>query len=106
MLFELRQYRIRPGMRDAWVKRMEEIIIPFQIAKGVVVVGSFTALDEDDLYIWIRRFDSEAERERLYKDIYESDEWKNVIGPANAPMLIREKFVITRMAPTPHSVLR
>ena len=28
MLFELRQYHIRPGQRDNWVKCMEEAIIP------------------------------------------------------------------------------
>ena len=31
MLFELRQYRTRPGKRDAWVEFMETEIIPFQI---------------------------------------------------------------------------
>jgi hypothetical protein len=30
MLFELRQYRMRPGKKDEWVKLMEEEIIPFQ----------------------------------------------------------------------------
>ena len=72
MLFELRQYRMRPGMREAWVKMMEEEIIPFQTSKGIVIVGSFVGEEEDDLYIWIRRFDSEAERERLYEAVYES----------------------------------
>ena len=62
MFFELRQYRIFPGQRDAWVKYMEEVIMPFQISKGMVVVGSFVAQEEDDLYIWIRRFESEEER--------------------------------------------
>ena len=31
MFFELRQYHIRPGQRDKWVKCMEEEIIPFQV---------------------------------------------------------------------------
>ena len=43
MLFELRQYRIKDGKRDQWVRLMEEQIIPFQTSKGVVVVGSFIA---------------------------------------------------------------
>jgi hypothetical protein len=72
MFFELRQYRIMSGQRERWVKLMEEEIIPFQISKGMVVVGSFVGQEEEDLYIWIRRFESEEERERLYEEVYES----------------------------------
>ena len=66
MFFELRQYRTRPGMRKGWVEMMESEIIPFQVSKGMVIVGSFIGEEEDDLYVWIRRFDSEQDRERLY----------------------------------------
>ncbi len=41
MFLELRQYRTHPGQRDNWVKYMEEVIIPFQVSKGMVIVGSF-----------------------------------------------------------------
>ena len=37
--FELRQYRLRPGQREAWLKFMEEEIVPFQISKGMVIAG-------------------------------------------------------------------
>jgi hypothetical protein len=81
MFFELRQYRTKPGQRERWVKFMEEVIIPFQISKGMVVSGSFVGQEEDDLYIWIRRFENEEERQALYKAVYESDTWKNEIAP-------------------------
>ncbi len=106
MFFELRQYRTKPGQREKWVKFMEEKIIPFQISKGMVVTGSFVGQSEDDLYIWIRRFDSEAEREQLYAAVYESDYWKNEIAPQVGEMLDREKIVVTRIEPTPKSVMR
>ena len=106
MLFELRQYRVKPGKRDEWVKWAEETVIPFQIAKGVVVVGSFVSPDEDDLYIWIRRFNDQADKDRLYKTVYEDPVWKNEIAPRNAELLFREKIVVTNMTPTPHSVIR
>ena len=106
MLFELRQYRVKPGMRDEWVKWAEEKVIPFQISKGVVVVGSFVSNDDPDVYIWIRRFADEAEKERIYKAVYESETWKNEIGPRNGEMLLREKIVVTNMSATPHSVIR
>jgi NIPSNAP len=106
MLFELRQYRIKDGKRDQWVKLMEEQIIPFQTSKGVVVVGSFIAPEEDDLYVWIRRFENEAERKRLYKEIYESDFWVNEIKPQSGEMLDRESIINTLLEATPKSVLR
>lgn len=105
MFFELRQYRTRPGQRERWVKFMEEVIIPFQVSKGMVVVGSFVGQEEDDLYVWIRRFESEEERERLYEAVYESDYWKNEVAPKVPEMLDRERTVVTRIEPTPKSVI-
>ena len=49
MFLELRQYRTLPGQRNNWVKYMEEIIIPFQVSKGMVIVGSFVGEEELDL---------------------------------------------------------
>jgi len=106
MFFELRQYRTKPGQRERWVKFMEEKIIPFQITKGMVVVGSFIGQEEDDLYVWIRRFESEAERERLYHEVYQSDYWKNEITPQVDEMLDRERIHVTRLEATPKSVIQ
>lgn len=106
MLFELRQYRMRPGKKDAWVELMEEEIIPFQSEKGMVIIGSWVGEKEEDLYVWLRRFDSEEERVRLYEAVYQSDRWKNDIGPRVGELIDREKIVVTRLNPTPHSVIR
>jgi hypothetical protein len=106
MFFELRQYRVKPGKREAWVKMMEEEIIPFQIAQGMVVIGSFVGEQEEDLYVWIRRFEDEAQREALYQRVYESDHWKNEISPRAGDMLDRERIVVTRLVATPKSVVQ
>jgi len=106
MFFELRQYRTLPGKRDEWVTFMEEVIIPFQVSKGMVIVGSFVGQEEDDLYIWIRRFESEEQRVALYKAVYETDYWKNEVAPRVSEMLDRPRMVITRIAATPKSVIQ
>ncbi len=72
----------------------------------MVVVGSFTSTEEDDLYIWIRRFDSEEQREALYAAVYQSAEWQNVIAPQIPAMMDRERMVVRRIAPTKKSVMR
>ena|SRR5436190_1789191 len=103
VVFELRQYRTRPGQRENWVKYMEEVIIPFQTGKGMNILGSWVGEEEDDLFVWIRRFESEQHREKLYKDVYESDEWKEKIAPKIPEMLDRERMKVSRMNPTPRS---
>ena len=105
MFFELRQYRTRPRQRNNWVKFMEEVIIPFQVSKGMVIVGSFVGQEEEDLYVWIRRFESEEERVKQYQVVYDSDHWKNEIAPKVPVMVDRDRMVVTRLEPTPKSVI-
>jgi hypothetical protein len=104
--YELRQYKVRPGKLAEWVRIMEEEIIPFQVSKGMVVCGSFRGETDDSVYVWLRRFESEAERERLYKAVYESDFWKTKIAPRVPDYLDREKNVVTRIVPTPKSTVQ
>jgi hypothetical protein len=106
MFFELRQYRTLPDQRNNWVQFMEDVIIPFQVSKGMVVVANFVGEEEDDLYVWIRRFDSEEQRVQLYAAVYESDTWKNEISPRVQEMLDRSRTVVTRIEPTAKSVIR
>ncbi|TVQ39159.1 MAG: NIPSNAP family containing protein [Spirochaetaceae bacterium] len=105
MFFEFRQYTIKAGRRAEWVRFMESEIIPFQISRGMVVVGSFVDEQDADTYYWIRRFKSEKERERLYRRVYESETWKNDFSPRIGEMLYREKIVVKRLVPTPRSVI-
>ena len=75
--FELRTYKILPGKMNEWIHFMEGTIMPFQVSKGMVIHGSFTVEEDNDTYVWIRRFENEQERISLYKKVYESDEWLN-----------------------------
>lgn len=104
--FELRQYKVRQGKMDEWVRMMDEEIIPFQISKGMVITGNFTGESDDSVYFWIRRFETEAERERLYKAVYGSEFWTTQIGPRIPEFLDREQSVITRVVPTSRSPMQ
>jgi hypothetical protein len=105
MFFELRQYRIKKGKMKQWVKYAEEVLLPFQISQGMVVVGTFVGLEEKDLFVWIRRFESERERKKLYKKVYESETWLKQIKLEVDKMLIRPKMVITTLKATPKSII-
>jgi hypothetical protein len=101
--YELRQYKVLPGKMNEWVKIMEEEIIPFQISKGMVITGSYRGETDDSCYVWMRRFENEAEREALYKAVYDSDHWKTQIAPKVPQCLDRSAMVVTRIVPTAKS---
>lgn len=101
--YELRQYKVRPGKMNEWLELMEKEIIPFQISKGMVITGSYRGEEDDSVYIWMRRFEDEASREKLYAAVYESDRWKEYFAPLTPTLLDREGMVITRIVPTEKS---
>lgn len=106
MFFELREYHAKPGKRAELARIMDEEIIPYQLSKGMVVVGSFVSEQDDETYFWIRRFESEEERVRLYAAVYENDYWKNDVSPRIGELHDRSKIKVTRILATPKSVIR
>lgn len=105
MFFELRRYPLKPGKRDEWVKLMDEVIIPYQLSKGMVVLGSFVD-EENDQYVWIRRFEDEAEKEALYEATYQNDYWQNEIGPQVGELIDRNGIVVSNLTATPRSFMQ
>lgn len=104
--YELRQYKVLPGQMDAWLEVMENEIIPFQVSKGMVICGSFRHETDPSVYIWIRRFESEAQREALYKAVYESAFWKEQMSPRIPTYLDRSAMVVQRIVPTRLSTMQ
>jgi hypothetical protein len=104
--YELRQYKVLPGKMDDWVRIMEQEIIPFQVSKGMVICGSFRGETDDSIYIWLRRFESELEREALYKAVYETEYWKTEMAPRIPQYLERSAAIITRLIPTGKSTVQ
>ena len=80
LFYELRQYPVLPDKMDEWVKLLEDEILPFPVSRGMVISGCFRGEEDPSVWVWIRRFESEAGRERQYKAVYESDHWKNKIA--------------------------
>ena len=104
--YELRQYKVLNGQMENWLNVMQEEIIPFQVAKGMVIAGSFRGEEDESVYVWIRRFENEEKREELYGAVYDSDVWKNDISPRLSTMLDRDAMVVTRLSPTELSILQ
>ena len=103
MFFELRQYTIRDGKMNEWVDFMEQVIMPFQVSHGMVILGSFRGEKDDSVYVWIRRFESEEEREQLYAAVYGSSEWREEIGPRVAELMDTSSINVQRIVATSKS---
>ena len=104
--FELIIYKIFPGKMKEWLDLMEGTIIPFQISKGMVIHGSFVDDDDDETYIWIRRFSSLKSKEKLYKDVYESKEWLNEMVDKVGELIDRNRTVVRNLKSTELSVMK
>ncbi|MBN42670.1 MAG: NIPSNAP family containing protein [Alphaproteobacteria bacterium] len=101
--FELRQYKIRRNKMKEWLKVFDEEIAPFQIGKGMVICGSWHGEADDSIFVWMRRFNSEKERERLYKAVYEDPYWQTEIAPRVGKLIFRDKIQVQRIVPNKKS---
>ena len=103
MFYELRQYQIVDGKMDEWIDYMESVIIPFQVDKGMVITGSYRG-EDDKTYVWMRRFNSDEERKKLYEAVYDSDRWTTEIAPKVGTMIQKDGVNVQNIVPTPRSV--
>jgi len=97
---ELRQYVIKPGQMQAWLKLFHEEILPFQVGKGMLITGIYRGETDDSVFVWTRRFESEAEREALYKAVYEDPHWKTSISPRVGECIDRPSIKVQRLTAT------
>ncbi len=104
--YEIRQYEIRPGKMADWLKMMQDEILPFQVARGMVISGMFQGETDDSVFIWIRRFESESDRERLYKAVYEDPQWVDDMAPRVGTLINRETISVQRVLPLELSILQ
>jgi quinol monooxygenase YgiN len=106
MFYEIRRYQTKPGRREEWVHYMEDVVIPYQQSKGMTVTATFVDEEDPDGYVWMRRFDDEAQREAVYAATHDDPRWTDDIFPAVADLLLIERTVVTRAVPTAASALR
>ena len=97
--FELRHYRTQPGQHENWGKYMEEAITPFQISKGMAIVGSFVGEEEEVLYVWIGRFESEENGRNYIKHLKPAHNFSSVFLTNHVSC--KATFITRENQPTP-----
>jgi hypothetical protein len=80
-------------------------VLPAQREFGLEVLGQFVSLDDAQTFVWLRRFNSQEERQRKWEEFYGSDLWKNTLGPRANPLMYDTSNVIA-VEPTPGSAIQ
>ncbi len=84
---------------------MGEQVIPLHVEKGMEVVAAFVDLDDEDAYVWVRRFAHEDERRAVLDAVHDDPRWRDGIGPAVRDLLAPGRPSTTRLVPVDTEVL-
>ena len=95
---ELRQYTLKPGMRDVLIDLFEQEFIETQEATGIVVIGQFRDMDNPDRFVWLRGFADMPTRARALQEFYGGPVWKAHREAANVTMIDSDNVLLLRPA--------
>jgi hypothetical protein len=95
---ELRQYTLKPGMRDVLIGLFEQEFIESQEAVGITVIGTFRDMDNPDCFVWLRGFADMPTRARALQEFYGGPVWKAHRETANATMIDSDNVLLLRPA--------
>jgi hypothetical protein len=93
---EFRNYRLRPGVREAFIDYFEERFLDSQEGVGMRVLGQFRLVGEPDRFVWIRGFEDMASRRRALETFYGGPYWDRWKGPANDMMVEWDRVHLLR----------
>lgn len=102
---------------------MDYVVIPFQKDKGMNIHASFilnstdniffligevevTSKIDDSRYVQIWSFRNEDEKNKLYKAVYQNEEWMNDLDPRAKQLMNLNKIVVHNLSPTEMSLVK
>jgi quinol monooxygenase YgiN len=104
MFYEIRTEHAHPGRGSELARYMDESVIPLHQEMGMHVVGAFTVIGDEDAFVWIRRFEDAADRQRILDAVHRHPRCAAMVDTVSALVVKIESVV--RMEPTPGSALR
>ena len=104
MWYEIRRESARPGRGRELARWMQEQVIPLHRAGGMIVVGSFVDADDEDAFVWIRKFHDADERQSIVERVHRDPVFETAIA-APARELLAGDAVTVRLVPTAGSTL-
>ena len=96
-IIELREYKIKSGKTQEWLELMGTEILPYQRNKGMNVLNTYLQTDDEgnDYFVWLREFENEESRQRLYAETY--DDWWKTEMRGRVFSLIEESAVSVKL---------
>jgi quinol monooxygenase YgiN len=104
MFYEIRTEHARAGRGAELARYMDETVIPLHQEMGMHVVGAFTVIGDENAFVWIRRFEDAADRQRILDAVHQHPQCAAMIDTVSA--LVGKNESVVRMEPTPGSALR
>jgi hypothetical protein len=86
-VLEFRQYTLRSGMRERFVRLFDTKLAEPQIGLGAVVLGVFSDLDDPDRVVWLRAFRDMPTRQRSLEAFYGGPVWAAHRNDANETII-------------------
>lgn len=85
---EIRNYLLKPGMRERFIEYFESHFIDSQNVLGGYVLGQFRVKGEQDKFLWMRGFEDMRARFAFLRSFYEEGAtWKEFGAGANQMMV-------------------
>lgn len=102
-VYELRTYYCFPGKRADLIKRFENHTLGIFDRFGMQNVGYWLPVDQEDVLIYILKFESKAAKEQAWKSFGSDEEWKKVSKASEANGRIVERVESILMKETDYS---
>ena len=94
MIVEMRTYKTRPGRRTEFLEIFRAKSIPAHAEIGMKIFGPFLAVEDPDVFFWMRGLPDVASREPMKAKFYEGPLWKSELEGVLLPKLEKSEIVL------------
>ena len=94
MIVEMRTYRTKPGMREAFLQIFRSKSVPAHVDIGMKILGPFLSIDDPDTFFFMRGFPDLASRAPMRARFYEGELWTKELEHLLMPMLEKYDVVL------------
>jgi hypothetical protein len=98
MIYELRQYTLRPGARETLIELFDREFLESQEATGMRVDGQFRDEDRPDRFVWVRSFPDMERRAASLRAFYGGPIWQANRDAANGTMIDSDDVLLLHPA--------
>lgn len=103
MLLEIRTYTLHPGKRPEFVDWFEVEVAPAMEAAGMTIVGTFESVEDENVFVYMRSFADEDERNQMTSTFYESETWRS--GMKDRALALEAEFDVRLVRSTARSAM-